>query len=56
MASWSHTSIAVVWADAPAARLHFYFATRPGKHPQPPLAHIEAEVAKLTKTWEERVS
>jgi glutamate dehydrogenase len=42
-------------SDEPMARLHFYFAIPQGKIPEPPLDVLEAKVAELTRTWEDRL-
>jgi glutamate dehydrogenase len=42
-------------SEEPMARLHFYFATPPGKLPQPALDGLEAKVAELTRTWHDRL-
>jgi glutamate dehydrogenase len=42
-------------SEEPMARLHFYFATPPGKIPEPALDSLEAKVAELTRTWHDRL-
>jgi glutamate dehydrogenase len=42
-------------SEEPMARLHFYFATPPGKLPEPALDALEAKVAELTRTWHDRL-
>jgi len=41
--------------DEPMARLHFYFATRPGVLPSTHLDGLEAKVSLLVRAWDERL-
>jgi glutamate dehydrogenase len=42
-------------SDEPLARLHFYFSAAPGRIPTPSIAELEAKVAGITRTWDERL-
>ncbi|MBI4603440.1 MAG: NAD-glutamate dehydrogenase [Planctomycetes bacterium] len=42
-------------SDEPMARLHFYFETKPGARPSPPLAALEAKVAQIARAWDDRL-
>ena len=39
------------WSDHPLARVHFIIAVTPGAHADPDLLALEAEVARIARTW-----
>ncbi|MEM7231073.1 MAG: NAD-glutamate dehydrogenase domain-containing protein [Planctomycetota bacterium] len=41
--------------DEPLARLHFYFSIAPGDSPYPSVQELEAKIARVTRTWPERL-
>ncbi|HEX2164073.1 MAG TPA: NAD-glutamate dehydrogenase domain-containing protein, partial [Thermoanaerobaculia bacterium] len=51
----SVTSFSTQVGDAPLARAHFIFQTRPGGVPRYDVHALEAEVALLASTWEDRL-
>jgi glutamate dehydrogenase len=44
------------FSDAPLARVHFIIGFTPGDHQSPDLRAIEAQVAAVARTWEDRFS
>jgi glutamate dehydrogenase len=44
------------FSDAPLARVHFIIGFTPGDHATPNLRAVEAEVAAVARTWEDRFS
>ena len=40
--------------DQPLARVHYIIAVRPGDHPEPDLAALEAAVFEAARTWDDR--
>ncbi|MFZ5668163.1 MAG: NAD-glutamate dehydrogenase [Pseudomonadota bacterium] len=42
------------FSDAPLARVHFILGVEPGRHAEPDLAVVEADIAEAARTWEDR--
>jgi glutamate dehydrogenase len=42
------------FSDAPLARVHYILGVEPGRHADPDLALVEAEIAEATRTWGDR--
>lgn len=42
------------FSDAPLARVHYILGVKPGVHPDPDLAALEAAIAETTRTWDDR--
>ena len=40
--------------DQPLARVHYIIGVRPGDHPEPDAAALEAEIAEAALTWDDR--
>ena len=40
--------------DLPLARVHYIIGVDPGRHPEPDIAPLEAEIAEASLTWEDR--
>ena len=40
--------------DQPLARVHYIIGVKPGAHPEPDLAALEAEIAEAALTWDDR--
>ena len=40
--------------DQPLARVHYIVGIRPGDHPEPDIAALEAEIAEAARTWDDR--
>jgi glutamate dehydrogenase len=44
------------FSDNPLARVHYIIDVKPGGHPEPDLALLEAEVAEAARTWFDRLA
>jgi glutamate dehydrogenase len=42
------------FSDAPLARVHFILGVEPGRHADPDLALVEAQIAQAARTWGDR--
>src|SRR5690606_8235563 len=42
------------FSDSPLARAHFIIGVSPGDHAEPDLAVLEADLAEVVRTWEDR--
>jgi glutamate dehydrogenase len=42
------------FSDAPLARVHFILGLEPGRHIDPDLSAVEADIAETTRTWGDR--
>ena len=40
--------------DQPLARVHYIVGIRPGDHPEPDVAGLEAQIAEAARTWDDR--
>ena len=40
--------------DQPLARVHYIVGIKPGDHPEPDIAALEAEIAEAARTWDDR--
>ncbi|MBP7702179.1 MAG: NAD-glutamate dehydrogenase [Phenylobacterium sp.] len=42
------------FSDSPLARVHFIIGVQPGRHAEPNLKSLEAQIAAAARTWEDR--